>query len=79
VENTLALSAIELQEIRQERVRTRDIRPLILSLRAVGLNGLEMVVRLDSEGTVRPEQVLQALAISAEGARIIRARIDLKG
>jgi radical SAM-linked protein len=79
VENTLALSAIELQEIRQERVRTRDLRPLILSLRAVGLNGLEMVVRLDSEGTVRPEQVLQALAISAEGARIIRARIDLKG
>jgi radical SAM-linked protein len=77
VENALALSTIELEEIRGDRVRTRDIRPGILSLRAIGPNRLEMVLRLDSEGSVRPEQVLQALAISAEGARIIRERIEL--
>jgi len=78
VETALALSTIELEEIRQDRVRTRNIRPLILSLRASGWHELAMVVRLDSEGTVRPEQVLQALSIPVEGARVFRERIELK-
>ncbi len=78
VEHLLGQAVTEIEEQRQDRVRKRDLRPFILSLRALDFGTLHMLVRLDAEGTVRPEQVLQLLSIPGDGARITRERIELR-
>jgi radical SAM-linked protein len=70
--------SIDVEELREQTMRWRDIRPLILSLAPAGPLALRLAVCLGAEGTVRPEQILQLLAIPATGARIIRERIELR-
>lgn len=74
----LGRDTLGVEEHRQDKVRKRDLRPLLLSLEALAENSaLQMVVRLDAEGTVRPEQILGLLAIPSDGARIIREKLEV--
>jgi len=77
VAELLGRDSLELDETRDGRTRRRDIRPFILGARAEGEQRLHLRFRYDERGTVRPEQVLEALGIELEGARYTRERIVL--
>lgn len=76
-EALLARRTLEVEEDRDGKVRTRDIRPQTLSLEADSGNCLRMEVRLDPGGTARPEQIVALLGIDTDGIRIVRERITL--
>jgi radical SAM-linked protein len=69
---------LEVEEDRDGTVRTRDLRPLIHDLVAVDDRTLLLTVRLDHEGTARPEQILDLLSLPHDGASIARERIDIR-
>jgi radical SAM-linked protein len=75
---------LELEHLeRDRRGRSYDLRPLIESLQLLseaGSGTQRIVMRLAArEGaTGRPEEVLQALGVPSEGARIERTRLILK-
>lgn len=75
VADLLALPAIEIEELRDEKPRIRDIRPTIVSMEAEAGHQMRMELRMDNAGTVRPEQILGVLDIPLDGARLIRERI----
>jgi radical SAM-linked protein len=79
VAGLLGRPAIEIQEERDGTVRARDVRPLILELRARGDRELAAILRLGEEGTVRPEQVLSLLEIPTDGAAFTRESVNLRG
>jgi radical SAM-linked protein len=80
VADLLSRESLQVEELRKDRVRERDLRPLILSLEPLdGEFGLRMRVTLDAQGTVRPEQILILLGVSPEGARIVREAIEVAG
>jgi radical SAM-linked protein len=68
---------LDVEEPRDGRVRRRDVRPLILSLDAPSPDALRLELRLDGEGSVRPETILDLLRVPRDGARITRERIVL--
>jgi radical SAM-linked protein len=78
VERLLRSARLEVEEPHRDRVRRRDLRPLLLSLTALDANALRLAVRLDGEGTIRPEQILALMSIPAGGARIVREKIALR-
>ena len=78
VADLLSRATLDVEERRDDGVRRRDLRPLLLSLRALDARRLHMTVQLDSGGTVRPEQILALLSMPTDGARITRERIELK-
>jgi len=73
VESVLASEAI----IRHRRDKTYDLRPLILHLEIgqLGSQSLQMILSAREGSTGRPEEVLRALDIPPEHARIKRNRI----
>ena len=73
----LGRPSLSVEEWRDDGMRKRDIRPLILSMEASGPGSLRLTARHDDRGTVRPEQILQLLLLPLEGARITREGIDL--
>jgi radical SAM-linked protein len=77
VEQLLGSSSLTIQEEREEGTRTRDLRPLLVSMRAADESTLELEVQFDESGTVRPEQILRLLEIPSDGARITRERLLL--
>jgi radical SAM-linked protein len=77
VEGLLACQVLEFDDGREGRTRRRDLRPLLLSLRALSPSGLEMSVRLSEGGTIRPEHIVQLLGLSSDGSTVIRLRIGL--
>lgn len=78
VDELLNRSTLPVEEHREGTVRRRDLRPLLGSLESTPSgDGLRLVVRLDSEGTARPEQILDLLSVPRDGARITRERIEL--
>lgn len=54
-----------------------DLRPFVLSLRPLEM-GFEAEVRMTKEGGVRPFELLDALSVPREGARIVRRRLVLR-
>ena len=70
---------LEVDEDRDGTRRRRDLRPLIKRLLALNGCSLLLDVRLDNDGTARPEQILDLLSIPREGVRIARERIDVEG
>jgi radical SAM-linked protein len=77
VAKVLRQTQIEVTEERDGQERRRNIRPLIISLEAVDFRLLRLRVHLDSSGTARPEQLLTALSLPSEGARIVRESLEL--
>lgn len=73
----LTRDALPIEEERDGKIRRRDLRPLILSLEATGPGTVRMVVRLNSDGSTRPEQILNLLSIPMEGVEIVREQIEL--
>lgn len=62
--------------IRTRRGKTYDLRPLILSLECDdALQGIRMILSAREGATGRPEEVLDALSIASEAARIERTRL----
>ncbi|MBV9281810.1 MAG: DUF2344 domain-containing protein [Chloroflexi bacterium] len=78
IERLLTSARLEVEEPHRDRVRRRDLRPLLLSLTALDATTLRLAVRLDGEGTIRPEQLLTLMSIPAGGARIVREKIALR-
>lgn len=79
VQRFLAAESVPWQHKREEEVRSYDIRPLVFELEArTGEDGvrLRMLLRNDSSGSGRPEQVAAALGLPAP-ARIHRTRLVL--
>jgi radical SAM-linked protein len=74
----LARPTLEVEEERDGTRRKRNLRPLIKRLEAPDGRTLLLDVRLDRDGTARPEQVLDLLSILRDGVRIARERIELE-
>jgi hypothetical protein len=72
-------SSLEVEEERDGTRRRRNLRPLIKTLLAPDNRSLLLDVRLDSDGTARPEQILDLLEIPRDGVKIARERIDIEG
>lgn len=79
VDGLMRRTVVEVEEQRDGRARVRDVRPLIAELEAARSDLLRLHVQMQAEGAVRPEQVLDLLNVSRDGARITRERIDLTG
>jgi radical SAM-linked protein len=75
----LARERIEVEEEREGKVRRRDIRPLIVSVEAIGNGEVRLVTKLTVEGSVRPEEVLRQMGIGPEGAVVSREEVRLRG
>lgn len=74
----LSRETLPVNEMRDGKVRTRDLRPMLISIRAEGDGSvLRLEVRLDGSGTVRPEQILELLTIPADDVTVVRERIEL--
>jgi radical SAM-linked protein len=69
--------AVEVQEERAGATHRRDVRSLILSLVAADAQTLRLQVTATGDGTVRPEHVLDLLALPRDGAAISREAIEL--
>lgn len=79
VAELLTRPRLPVREERMDGIRTRDLRPLIRGIEADdGGTQLRLEVALDSEGTARPEQILDALGIERGGATIIREGLRLR-
>jgi hypothetical protein len=50
---------------------------MILALDALTREALHLEVRMDGEGSVRPEQVLTLMGVPVEAVRVTRERIVL--
>ena len=77
VERLLAQPTIERIRRTKKGPRPYDLRPLILDLRAEGATALPMTLRAEAGATGRPDEVLAALDIPLEIARIHRTRLIL--
>jgi radical SAM-linked protein len=77
VEALLALASLEVTEERDGKSRVRNVRPLILSAAAISATRIDFRLQLDGSGTVRPEQLLEAMHIPLEGTRYTREKIRL--
>lgn len=76
IEELLRQQTLSVVEHRQGGERTRDIRPFVIGLRPAGDGRtVSAEVRMDTEGSVRPEQLLDLLSIERMGARISRERL----
>ena len=64
-------------ETRDGRRRERDLRPMLLALDALGTLAMRLEVRMDGEGSARPEHFLGFMDIPSNGVRITRERIVL--
>jgi radical SAM-linked protein len=76
VETLLLRDTISVEEERDGKPRTRDLRPLLLTLEAPTEGLLRMTLAMTGEGTVRPEQVLDLLGIARDDVAIVREKID---
>lgn len=77
IDALLARDEIVVDEEREGRRVTRDIRPLLLAGEAVDDASLRLRVAIGGEGTIRPETVLDLLTIPREGATIAREKLDM--
>jgi radical SAM-linked protein len=77
IEDLLRRPSLEVEEPRDGHVRRRDLRPMLLRLHEVSPASLRLEVRMDGEGSMRPEQVLALMDLPAAGARITREQIVL--
>jgi radical SAM-linked protein len=77
VDDLLRRPTLEVEEPRDGHMRRRDLRPLILVLRALAPASLRIEVRMDGEGSVRPEQILTLMKLPTQAVRITRERIVL--
>lgn len=73
----LRRTTLEIQQIREDGTRNRDLRPLVRSLEAMSSTSIRMDVYLNEGGTVRPEQILELMDVSVEGVHIVRETIEL--
>lgn len=78
IDALLAQETVEVQETRQGKAKTRDIRAHIVSVETASPRTIRARLSLDEMGTVRPEQLLDALSIPVEGAGFVREGIQLR-
>jgi radical SAM-linked protein len=76
VDLLLAQERIEIEEIREDAVRVRDLRPLVLDLAVLDNSTLRLRTALREAAGARPEHVLSELGISADGVLITREKIE---
>ncbi len=72
-----AASSIERVRQTKKGPRTYDLRPLILALHVDEANVLQMTLRAEPGATGRPDEVLAALEVPWETARVHRVRLHL--
>jgi radical SAM-linked protein len=77
VDALLQQPTLDVEEPRDGHVRKRNLRPMILALDALTREALHLEVRMDGEGSVRPEQVLTLMGVPVEAVRVTRERIVL--
>jgi radical SAM-linked protein len=77
VQTLLLRPRLDVEEHRDGQIRRRDLRPLLLSLEATGSRALRLTVRMDGDGSMRPEQVLTLMDVPTRGIRITRESIVL--
>jgi radical SAM-linked protein len=80
VEALLARESVPYERKREKRTKAIDLRPFIETLVALeddGRSGLDMRLRLDTAGSVRPDEVLGALGLGGRPVRLRRTRLFL--
>jgi radical SAM-linked protein len=78
VKALLERERIDVEEVRDNDVRVRDLRPLLLSLTAVDDTTLRLRTALRDGAGARPEQVLAQLGIAGDGALFTREQIEVR-
>ncbi|MHB1415360.1 MAG: TIGR03936 family radical SAM-associated protein [Chloroflexota bacterium] len=80
VQDLLARESIPYERRREGKVKALDLRPFLLALcvaRADGRPALRMRLRMDTAGSVRPDEVLDALGLAGHPVRLHRERVIL--
>jgi radical SAM-linked protein len=77
VQMLLLRPRLDVEEQRDRQIRRRDVRPMILAIETLNAHMLRVQVRMDGEGSMRPEQLLILMDVPTEGIRITRERIVL--
>jgi radical SAM-linked protein len=77
VQALLLRSCLDVEEQRDGQIRRRDVRPMILAIETLNSHALRVHIRMDGEGSMRPEQLLVLIDVPTEGIRISRERIVL--
>jgi radical SAM-linked protein len=77
VAGLLARDRVEVEEVRQERVRVRDLRPFILGLEAIDDRLLRFRSALHEGAGARPDQVVEQMGIETDGVVITREQIEV--
>jgi radical SAM-linked protein len=80
IDRLLAADTLPSEFRREKKVRTYDLRPLVLNIRLLGLEEgafvLRMRLRAEQENTARADQTVLALGLSAP-TRIHRTRLEI--
>jgi radical SAM-linked protein len=80
IDRLLAADTLPSEFRREKKVRTYDLRPLVLDIRLVGRDGdafvLRMRLRAEQENTARADQTVLALGLPAP-TRIHRTRLEM--
>lgn len=80
VEALLACESVPFQRRREKKTKAVDLRPYVEALVALedgGRSGLAMRLRLDTTGSVRPDEVLAALGLGERAVRLRRIALLL--
>jgi radical SAM-linked protein len=77
VQSLLDRSQILLEEERNGKLRTRDVRSLVLSLEVVDPQTMRLVTKLTGEGSIRPDEILRQMDLEPRDARVTRESIAL--
>jgi radical SAM-linked protein len=73
----LARERIDVEEVRDGKIRRRDIRSMLLSVEARDRRTLAITTIFEVAGSARPEQILEFLGLPLEGTHISREEIAL--
>ncbi|MDA8217356.1 MAG: TIGR03936 family radical SAM-associated protein [Dehalococcoidales bacterium] len=80
VQDLLARESIPYERRREGKVKALDLRPFLQALSVATVDGrpaLRMRLRMDTAGSVRPDEVLDALSLAAHPVRLHRERVIL--
>lgn len=77
VQSLLDRPQVLLEEERNGKARTRDVRSLVLSLEAVDPQTMRLVTKLTGDGSVRPDEILRQMDLDPREARVTRECIAL--
>jgi radical SAM-linked protein len=77
VQSLLDRSEIPVEEERNGKLRTRDVRSLVLALEVIDRQTIRLVTKLTGEGSIRPDEILRQMGLDPRDARLTRESIAL--